>query len=532
MSVMDYIEIVMMILGGLGAFLMGMTSLSDNMSRLAHGRLQQMLNKTAKSRLAGVGIGTAVTMIAQSSSLTTVMVVGLVNAGVMTLFQATAVIMGANIGTTITAQIVALNSFDVATFALSLTAIGVFVAMFSKKEKVKSIGSALAGLGLIFVGLDFMSSAMDFDPGTPAYNAITSVLSSVNNPVLLLLIGIVVTAIVQSSSAVTAIIITMASTGLIIGGGGNAVYYVVIGSNIGTCVTALLSSIGASANAKRAATIHFMFNFFGAIIFTIFLLCWPSFAEMVLVKLFPGHPETQIAMFHTFFNVVCTILFLPFVNLFVKLSNYIVRDKKTKAAPTEAGTLTAEMDQRLLRSPSVALGYLYQETGKVFTFAMNTLTESFDAFLAKDVSVKQKVTENNEELAQVNLACVLAVAALVLLVERLPKHLAANEGEQDKGNPVVNGLDEPHELTAKRPANERHEPLKPAEEKCQHSSRAHVEALHPKSATDGNRKRIHGKPHGNQQQLDNPHTVPSRTPASHPKKKTRDKDPHPRRESR
>ncbi len=420
MSVMDYIEIIMKILGGLGAFLMGMTSLSDNMSRLAHGRLQQMLNKTSKSRLAGVGIGTAVTMIAQSSSLTTVMVVGLVNAGVMTLFQAAAVIMGANIGTTITAQIVALNSFDVATFALSLTTIGVFIAMFSKKEKVKSIGSALAGLGLIFVGLDFMSSAMDFDPGTPAYNAITNVLSSVNNPILLLLIGIVVTAIVQSSSAVTAIIITMASTGLIIGGGGNAVYFVVVGSNIGTCVTALLSSIGASANAKRAASIHFMFNFFGAIIFTIFLLCWPSFADMVFVKLFPGHPETQIAMFHTFFNVVCTILFLPFVNGFVKLSNYIVREKKVKVQPTEEGTLTAEMDQRLLRSPSVALGYLYQETGKVFTFAMNTLTESFDAFLAKDVSAKKKVLDNNEELAQVNknmVAYLVKLSASSLVME-------------------------------------------------------------------------------------------------------------------
>lgn len=148
MGVMDYVEIAMKILGGLGAFLLGMNGLSENMTKLAHGKLYSMLNKTSKSRVAGVGIGAAVTMIAQSSSLTTIMVVGLVNAGIMTLFQSTAIIMGANVGTTITAWVVSLNSFDITTFALSLTAIGVFMGMFSHKEKVKSIGHALSGLGL------------------------------------------------------------------------------------------------------------------------------------------------------------------------------------------------------------------------------------------------------------------------------------------------------------------------------------------------------------------------------------------------
>lgn len=426
MNVMYYVEIVMKILGGMGAFLLGMNSLSDNMSRLAHGKLRSMLNKTSKSRAAGVGIGAAVTMIAQSSALTTVMVVGLVNAGIMTLFQATAIIMGANIGTTITAWIVSLNSFDVTTFALAFTAIGVFMAMFSKKEKVKSVGNALSGLGLIFVGLTFMSEAMNFTPGSAEYNAVTGVLSKVNNPFLLLLIGVVVTALVQSSSAVTAIIITMASAGLLIGGeeGGNAVYYIIIGSNIGTCVTALISSIGAGTNAKRAAVIHFMFNLFGAVIFTVFLLCWRGFADTVLVRLFPGHPETQIAMFHTFFNVVCTLLFLPFINVFVKLSTLIVREKKQKPAENaEEEELVGDLDERLLRSPSVALGHLYQGTGKVFSFAMTTLDEAFSAFLAKDTSVKEKVLADNAELAQINKRAVsylvkLSASSLVMEEER------------------------------------------------------------------------------------------------------------------
>lgn len=401
MGVMDYIEIVMKIFGGMGAFLMGMTSLSDNMTRLAHGKLRTMLNKTSKNRFAGVGIGAGVTMIAQSSSLTTIMVVGLVNAGIMTLFQGTAVIMGANVGTTITAWLVSLNTFDVTSLLLCLTAVGVFMGMFSKDEKVKSVGSALAGLGLIFVGLTFMSEAMSFEEGSEAYQAVSKALVWMKNPALLLLIGIALTALVQSSSAVNAIIITMAGQGLIIGGGGNAVYYIIIGSNIGTCVTALLSSLGASTNAKRAAFIHFMFNLFGAVIFMVFLLCWSGFGDSVLVALFPNHPEFQIAMFHTLFNVICTLLFLPFINLFVKLANLMVREKKAPVKQEQAG-ITADLDERLMRSPSIALGHIYQETGKIFSFSMDTLNLAVDAFVAKDVSAKEKVLEHNKELSNAN----------------------------------------------------------------------------------------------------------------------------------
>lgn len=412
---MEYVYLILELCGGLGAFLIGMEMMSDSMSRLAHGRLKSMLNKTANNRIAGVGIGAATTMIIQSSSATTVMVVGLVNAGIMTLFQATAVIMGANIGTTITAWIASLGSLDVSVFLLLLALVGVFMTMFSKNEKVKVVGNVLAGLGLIFVGLGVMSDSMDPDLHPEIMEVINNALSVVKNPFLLLLIGIVATGIIQSSSAVTSIVVVLATSGVLIGGTGDGVYYVVIGSNIGTCVTALLSSIGANANARRAAVIHLLFNCFGAIIFTIFLLCWQpfdtSFSETVLEKIFPGNHQFQIAFFHTLFNVTCTCIFLPFAKGFVKLANLLVRDKKGAARKEEAGALL-DLDERLLRQPSVALGHLYQEVGKLITYAVDTLTEAFEAFIKKDTSAKKDVQERNAKLSDANRA---AVAYLVKL---------------------------------------------------------------------------------------------------------------------
>ncbi len=419
---MEYVYLVLELCGGLGAFLIGMNMMSDSMSRLAHGRLKSMLNKTANNRIAGVGIGAATTMIIQSSSATTVMVVGLVNAGIMTLFQATAVIMGANIGTTITAWIASLGSLDVSTFLLILAVVGVFMTMFAKSEKVKVIGNVLAGLGLIFVGLQVMSDSMDNED---ILTVIRDALAVVQNPFLLLLIGIVATGIIQSSSAVTSIVVVLATSGVLIGGTGDGVYYVVIGSNIGTCVTALLSSIGASPNARRAAVIHLLFNCFGAIIFTVFLLCWQpfhtSFSAVVLEKIFPGNHQFQIALFHTLFNVTCTCLFLPFAKGFVRLANFLVREKKVSDQPSDG--ILGDLDERLLRQPSVALGHLYQEMGKMITYAVSTLTEAFEAFIKKDVTVKQDVQDRNAKLSAANRAAVeylvkLSASSLVMEDEK------------------------------------------------------------------------------------------------------------------
>ena len=402
---MEVVYLILQLLGGLGAFLIGMEMMSDSMSRLAHGRLRTMLNKTANNRIAGVGIGAASTVIIQSSSATTVMVVGLVNAGIMTLFQATSIIMGANIGTTITAWIASLGSLDISAFLLILTVIGVFMTMLSKSEKVKVIGNVLAGLGLIFVGLAFMSDSMDPELHPEIMDAIKNALAVVKNPFLLLLIGIVATGIVQSSSAVTSIVVVLATSGVLIGGTGDGVYYVIIGSNIGTCVTALLSSIGASPNARRAAIIHLLFNCFGAVIFTAFLLCWQpfgtSFAETALDKIFPGDYQFQIAFFHTLFNVTCTCLFLPFIKGFVWLANHLIPEKKKAEQPAEDRVMCG-LDERLLLQPSVALAHLYQETGKMLAYAKETLDIAFHGFLDKNTTVKEDVLERNRKLSDAN----------------------------------------------------------------------------------------------------------------------------------
>lgn len=393
---MQYVYAVAAFLGGLGAFLVGVKLLSESMEKLASKRLKNLFNKTSKNGFAGVGMGLVSTMVVQSSSLTTVMVVGLVNAGIMSLYQATTIIMGANIGTTVTAQIAALQTFDFISLAMALTCVGAFTAMFAKRDGTKAAANLMCGLGLIFMGMQFMSDSMKFFRDS---EVVTNAFASVQNPFLLLLIGIVVTGIIQSSSAVTSIIISMAAAGIVIGSGGNSVLYVVLGTNIGTCVTALMSSIGAGTNARRAALIHLLFNFFGAFLFMILLLCWPSFMEVTFQRWFPSVPATQIAMFHTFFNVVCTALFLPFAKLFVKISIFIVRDKKQK---TKKASTQTYLDERLLNTPAVAMNQAVKETVRMCGLSMSGLATAFEAFIAKDSARKNSVREICSEVESVN----------------------------------------------------------------------------------------------------------------------------------
>ena len=409
---MEYAYAVFELLAGLGAFLIGVKLLSDNMEKLATGKMRSLFHRAsgkveipegatkkekfrAKAKewsgnLAGVGIGTAVTAVIQSSSLTTVMVVGLVNAGVMTLTQATTITMGANIGTTITAQIAALSAFDFAAFALGLTGIGVLIAYATKKEKVQTICYALAGLGLVFVGLDVMDASMDFFQES---QVIVDLFASITNPFLLFFLGMAVTAIIQSSSALTVILIAMAESGILIGGGGNAVLYVVLGTNVGTCVTALLSCIGTSVNAKRAAMIHLLFNVIGSIIFFIILVCWPDMNRVTFETWLPDNPGMQIAMFHTFFNVISTILFLPFTNGLVKLSQLIVRPKKKPG--TEEDEAPSRLDKRLLPTPALAVDSATEEAAVTLSKAVGSLRTAVEGFIEQDVGKTDLVIAEN-----------------------------------------------------------------------------------------------------------------------------------------
>ena len=393
LGAMDYTLSVVSLLAGLGAFLFGFKVLSDNIEKLATNRLRSWFDKTGKSRLAGVGIGTAVTAIIQSSSATTVMVVGFVNAGLMSLFQATTVIMGANIGTTITAYIASMAEIPLIEFVTAFTCVGVFMNMLCKSDKVKTIGLMLAGLGLVFLGLEYMSNAMSIYKDSPEFR---NFLTMVSNPFLLLIIGMIFTAIVQSSSAVTSLIIVMVGQGLVIGNGGNDVLFLVLGSNIGTCITAILSSIGANTNAKRASLIHLMFNVFGSVIFTVFLLCWPTFMQDTLVTWFPNAAGLQIALFHTFFNVVCTCIFLPMANIFVKIATHIIPGKK--GAGETAGD-SVLLDERFITTPSVAVSQANKAASRMAELAMQSMTIALDGFIAGDESRRAQVDELNARVA-------------------------------------------------------------------------------------------------------------------------------------
>jgi len=403
----EHVVNIIMMLAGCGSLLVGFKFLSDNMEKLFGNSLKKLFNKTSDKKLVGVGMGAVSTALVQSSGVTTVMVVGFVNAGIMSLYQAATMIMGANIGTTITAQIAAWGtSFDIAPIFIALLFIGIMMEMVAKKDKIKSIGLAIAGLGLVFFGLEIMSDAMSVYSGMPA---VTKLLEEMSNPFVLLLFGVVFTALLQSSSAVTSISIAMSGEGLMIGGGGNAILFVILGSNIGSCVTALISSIGTSVNARRASMMHLLFNITGSVLFAILLLVWQdsvvgsNFYDVTFAKWFKcrvsdkENAQIQIAMFHTFFNVLCTLCFLPFTKVLVKVSQILIRDKKqTEKEPWEL----VYMDKRFLTTPSVALGQLKKETFRMADMSMESLQTAFGGFIDRDLSVIEKVYETNENIAK------------------------------------------------------------------------------------------------------------------------------------
>lgn len=369
---MEIVKAVLVTLGGLGVFLFGMKILGDYLQNAAGDRIKNMLGKVGNNRFAAVGIGTAVTAVIQSSSATTVMVVGFVNAGIMTLFQATGIIMGANIGTTITAQIVALSVLPVTEIFVMLTGIGFFLTMISK-PKVKTAGMIIAGFGMIFSGLYIMSAAMNT---VSQMEQIRNLFAAADDPFLLFFIGLAITGIVQSSSATTGILITMAGSGLVTL---RAALFATLGINIGTCVTALLAGIGANANAKRASVIHLLFNCFGSLVF--FILCYFAPVDKWLSAAFP-EIETQIAMFHTFFNVITTLVLVWFIKPLVKLATLMVPERKKKA---EVSPLKFA-DERLLSSPAVALGQVRRELMRMLDEAYANLTLSLQAITEVDLT--------------------------------------------------------------------------------------------------------------------------------------------------
>lgn len=384
---------VMFLLASIGLFILSTHIISEGLESLTNKKVKSMFNKISNRKLPNVGIGVATTAIVQSSAATTVMTIGLVNGSIITLLQASYIIMGANIGTTITAQIAALQSYSFTDIFLVFTFVGVLMYVLSKSDFVKKIGYTLVGLGLIFFSIKCMTLSISSLKDSQVF---VDVLTSIKNPVLLLLVGIVITAIIQSSTVMTGILIAIVANGLTIGNGGNSILYIILGTNIGTCISAILASIGATSNGKRTALIHLMFNVIGSFIFFIFLIIYQGFMVDVLARLFKSE-TTQIAMFHTLFNVVTTLVLLPFASCLVKLATTIIKDKK------EPKTSLKYLDERLLKTPSVAVSLTVKEICYLYNEAKKSLMLTCEDLLGKKTENFKKIEEIKKEISNSNI---------------------------------------------------------------------------------------------------------------------------------
>lgn len=371
---------------GCGVFINGMNMLSDGLEKTTGRGLKKLLGKISNNRFAGVGIGAAVTALIQSSSATSVMTIGFVNAGVMSLSQATAIIMGANVGTTITGILVSLSSLNINIYFSLLTFIGV-ILMFIKKDNIKNIGAILCGFGLLFVGLDLMGNT--FKNNIEVVNFFENIFSSINFPLLLIFVGIIFTALIQSSSAATGVIITMVGAGALSVGDG---LFIILGSNIGTCITALLASIGTNTNAKRTAFIHLSFNLIGTVIFTIILWIFNVQIVNLLNTLLPGNTQMQIAWFHVIFNLTTTLLLIPFINHLVKLAQFAIKEPKDKNALLHL----KYVDDHLLRTPSIALMQVKKEVEYMASLAKENLDRSFNILSSQNDKEASIIFKNEE----------------------------------------------------------------------------------------------------------------------------------------
>lgn len=395
----EYISSLFEFAGGIGMFLYGMNTMADGMQRSAGGKMKKLLGYLTSNRLLAIIVGAVITAIIQSSGATTVMVVGFVNAGLMTLVQAVGIIMGANIGTTITAWIVSLGQLGDAAkvmnpsfYAPFLIGIGAFVILFSKKDKVKNAGEIIVGIGLLFEGLTFMSSSIAPYTDAPIFSQAFQIVGS--NPFLGILIGIIVTAVLQSSSASVGILQTLALNGVVTT---NAAIYITLGQNIGSCVTALISSAGTTRTAKRAACMHILFNIAGALLF--------GTVGFILFSIYPAlaaHNITsvEISVFHTFFNITCTLVMFPFANLLVKISGLIVRENEKQddfaeleAKDAVAAEIARHFDSRLLGQPSVAVETAKNEVITMGNLALDNIKYAAEATQKNDQTMVDKVYE-------------------------------------------------------------------------------------------------------------------------------------------
>ena len=377
------------LLGGLALFLYGMQMMSDGLENVAGDRMERILEKLTANRFVGVAVGALITAVIQSSSATTVMVVGFVNSGMMTLQQAVWIIMGANIGTTITGQLVAL---DIGMFAPLIAFLGVACIVFLKNPKVQYVGGILAGFGVLFIGMDMMGAAMKPLQSSQVF---IDLITQFSNPLVGILAGAVFTAVIQSSSASVGILQTLASGGLIPFA---SAVYVLFGMNIGTCITAVLASIGTNRSAKRTTIIHLMFNIIGTVVFTIICLSFPI-ADFV-AAFTPDRPAAQLANMHTTFNIATSVLLIPFGTLMAKAAYKILPDTPDTMEKTSIlGTLNKEFgrNRTQLGADAIHMDILRQELERMIALAGKNVDTCFKAVQENDF-IAFKEAEETEEL--------------------------------------------------------------------------------------------------------------------------------------
>lgn len=395
-SIIDIVFLAFKFFGGFGMFIYGMHVMSEGLQKSAGSRLNNILDKSTNNRFKAVGVGAAITALIQSSSATTVMVVGFVNASILSLGQAVGVIMGANIGTTITAWIVSSSEwFKVlkpSHLAPLTIGIGAILLFFVNNRKYKKVAEILVGFGMIFIGLDFMKDALEPVAELEGFQNAFVVIGS--NPVLGILVGAVLTAVIQSSSASVGILQTMAIAGLV---PWNAAVYIILGQNIGTCVTALLSSVNASKTAKRAAIIHLMFNVVGTTIFAIisilgFTFWFKDFGTS-------GVDSVGISVFHTIFNVTSTLILFPFANQLVAISKRVIPGEEEKVSSKSAIVLK-HLDERILETPQFAIDNAVKEIVLMGEYALENVKLGSKAFINKDYNEAEDVLEREVFLNQ------------------------------------------------------------------------------------------------------------------------------------
>ena len=395
---LDDLGLIFKFVGGLGLFLYGMHIMADGLQKSAGDRVKRLMGFLTRNRLVAILVGAGITAIIQSSSATTVMVVGFVNAGMLTLTQAVGVIMGANIGTTITAWIVSLSEwgsvFKPEFLAPLVVGIGAFLLLFAGGERKKKIGEILTGFGILFIGLSFMSGAVTPYRDAPIFSNAFRILGK--NPLLAVITGAAVTAVIQSSSASVGILQTLAMNGVV---NWQSAVFIMMGQNIGTCVTAILSGAGAGKNARRASVIHLLFNVIGSVWFGIVMFFYFRFRPQMAAA---SIDSVEISVFHTVFNLVNTLAMLPFANGLVRISELLIADDGTRKEDTHdiVEQMSRKLDRRLLNNPALALESAVSEVIAIGIMVRDNFKASVTAIRENDKGQIRQVLQTEEHINQ------------------------------------------------------------------------------------------------------------------------------------